>query len=152
MLHRLWIVAVVAASLALAQGVPADWKVMKDLEDACQVAVPKDWDTNLPAMAQAPGNKLGVVILFNETEKYVPLDAATLKALDTVKVVENSAKRYFIQSKEFKSITGGAGTSRRWMVSIPVQKGRCGLTITLAQGADEATAEKVANTLAPLKK
>lgn len=152
MLIRLWIVAVAAASLALAQGVPADWKIMRDLEDACQVAVPKDWDTNLPAMAQAPGNRLGVVILFNETEKYTPLDAATLKALDTVKVVENSAKRYFVQSKEFKSITGGTGTTRRWMVSIPVQKGRCGITLNLAQGADEATAEKVANSLAPLKK
>lgn len=152
MLIRLSTVAVGIASLALAQGVPTGWKVMKDLEDACQVAVPKDWDTNLPAMAQAPGNKLGVVILFNETEKHTPLDAATLKALDTVKVVENSAKRYFVQSKEFKSITGGAGTTRRWMVSIPAQNGRCGITLNLAEGADEATAEKVANSLAPLKK
>ncbi len=49
-------------------------------------------------------------------------------------------------------ITGGTGTTRRWIVEIPVQKGTCRVTVTLAQGADEATAEKVANSLAPLKK
>lgn len=146
------ITASIAAALACAQSTPAGWKVVNDLEDACQITVPDNWNTSLPAMASAPGNSLAAVILFNETEKYTPLDDAALKALDTVKVVENSGKRYFVQSKAFKSITGGSGTTRRWMASIPVQKGRCGVTVTLKDGADEATAEKVANSLTSLKK
>jgi hypothetical protein len=67
-------------------------------------------------MLLRPGTCTGATI-------YAPLADAALKALDTVKVVENSAKRYFIQSREFKSITGGSGTTRRWMAAIPVQTG-----------------------------
>lgn len=151
MFTRVFLLSLTVASVAVPQGTPANWKVLKDLEDACQISVPGDWDTNLPAIAQSPGNKAMAVIKFDENDRYAPLDAAALKALDTVKVVENSAKRYFVQSKEFPGITSTAAPSRRWMVAIPAPKGQCSVMITLVQGADEATAVTLANSLAPLK-
>lgn len=153
MIVRFLFLTIAVAGLLSAQATPAGWKVIKDLEDACQVAVPEAWDNRMiQNIATEPGNKLSAIVSYSESDKYAPLAPAALTALDTVKVVENSAKRYFIQSKEFKNIRGGSGTTRMWRSGVPAKSGTCRLDVTLAQGADEAVAEKVIQTLAPIRK
>ena len=149
MIVRFVFVTVVVSGLLSAQGTPAGWKVIKDLEEACQVAVPAAWDNRMVQnIATEPGNKLSAVVSYSESDKYAPLSPAELTVLGTVKVVENSAKRYFIQSKEFKDIQGGPGATRTWRSAVPAKPGSCRLDVSLRQGADEATAEKVINSLA----
>ena len=87
-----------------AEALPADWKLVKDSKDLCQLAVPSDWvslpDTIGAAILHDPATAIAVVTSQPE-QTFQPLTEVLRKLIRIPqdRMFENSAKRLFTRTR-----------------------------------------------------
>ena len=132
---------------AAAQTVPANWQIIKDSGNACQLAVPPEW-THLgsagAAVFQDPGTALAVVTS-QPAQAFKPLTEVMQKMLDIHKMFENSAKRIFYQDKASVAAQDQNGYS----AAVPAKNGTCSCRVTFIPSVAEDTVRKVVMSLGP---
>jgi hypothetical protein len=128
-----------------AQDVPAGWKVVKDKQGACQVAVPADWaaDKLIASFVSSPdGNANATPHGLRYGQTFAAASTQAKQVMPPTKVIEDSGKRLWY------AYAGAASTN--WYVAVP------GSTVCTAQiaykvPAMEETAKKIALSLTPAK-
>ena len=151
---RLTAAVLIFMGVAVAQQVPAGWKVMKSERGTCQVAVPSDWAVdNDFSTANDPKKLVSVTILHEQDAKMGPSesDAMRIAAYTPIKVFENTSKRVFLEDKV--SAFGPSGPPRRKFVAfVPhTSKGICQAMTILKSGGPEALAKQVALTVSAVR-
>lgn len=143
--------ALTLAATASAASVPAGWTPVKDVQGACQVAVPRDFKANyptLPSLVKSADGKIDVQVVNQPGKTVTPLDSAAQKVLGVDKVFDNTPQRVFYSNKP-ANFAGTEVTS--WHVRVPGSNSVCFATITMRAGASEDTAKKIAATIGPAK-
>jgi hypothetical protein len=126
---------------------PAGWKVIKDKDGACRLAVPPEWTVNsqLPNLAISP-NHSDVSVSSRPGKSVNPLTDVVQKALGVDRMLENSERRVFWAAKPVSSPAAG-GPVTTYHVIVPGKGGACEARIALTSGS-EALAKKIAATVA----
>jgi len=149
---RTRIVAVASVLLAALSGVVVigqtspGTKAVMDARKACQVSVPGDWTVQASSATSADKKVTAAVQALRADQTFDEGKTRAKGTMKPVKTMEDSAKRLMYVGDPGAKAAGLTG----WSVvanTTPV----CTVTFTLAQGADEAAARKVADSLAPVK-
>lgn len=131
-----------------AQAVPSGWKVVKDRQGACQLAVPADWkgDSLVPSFVSSADGKANAVPHGQRAgESFAETTSLAKQVMPPTKVIEDSAKRLWYA---YASSTGAGGTN--WYVAVsgnPV----CTAQVSFKDPAMEDTAKKIALSLSQAK-
>jgi hypothetical protein len=134
-----------------AQVVPANWQIVKDAKNACQIAVPADWspygDTRSAAIFQDTSTALAVVTS-QPGQTFSPLTEFFQKVLNIgkEKLFENTNKRIFYQDKTSR----GADDPNSYTFSVPGKAGTCSGHLTFLPSITEDVARKIALSLGPV--
>lgn len=136
---------------AASQSAPADWKIIRDAKNLCQLAVPSDWvllsTASGAAVLRDPTTAIAVVTS-QPGQEYKPLTQAFLKSMGVPKeqVFENGAGRVFYQHK----VSEGREDMNAYSSSVPAKDGTCSCHLTALPLVTEETARKIILTLAPV--
>jgi hypothetical protein len=134
---------------ALGAQVPTGWKVLHDKTNACQVAVPADW--NVPAqsgwMAMAPKDQGDVQLVSQPGRTVKPMNEMAQKALMIDKMIDNTPARVFFASQPTKS----AQPLTPYTAHVPGNGGICAAMIAVRPGIAEDMVKKIVATLGPAK-
>jgi hypothetical protein len=136
------------AAAAAAQDVPSGWKVVSDIKNSCQIAVPPDWTTDplVKSMAMSPDKKSTAVSHGQRQGISLSQAVDTFKKLTpNTKTVEESSSRVWLS---YPRPGGNPGTE--WYVAVPGAQ-VCTATITFEDPATEAMAKKIALSLKSTK-
>jgi len=141
--------ALLLAGMVLhAQEVPSGWKVVKDRQGACQIAVPPDWvsDKLVASFMQSPDGKANAVPHGQRAGQSLA-DAVNLSkmTLKVSKTIEESGTRVWFA---FETNIGAGGTN--WYVAVPGSP-VCTAQVTFKSAATEETAKKIALSLTQAK-
>jgi hypothetical protein len=132
-----------------AQDVPSGWKVVKDRQGACQLAVPADWsaDKLMPSFVQSPDGKSNAVPHGLRAGQTFPDAMALAKQVTPPsKIIEESAKRVWYTYQG--AGTPGGGTD--WYVGVAGST-ICTAQISFKSPVTEDTAKKIALSLTQAK-
>lgn len=142
-------IAAVSMCSAFAQTVPSGWKVVKDKQGACQVAVPSDWTTDkiVSSFAKSPDGKANAVPHGLRSGQAFPEATSLAKQmLKPSKTIEDSGKRLWYAYEGSSSSSGGTN----WYVAVPGTP-VCTAQIGFKDPAAEETAKKIALSLTQAK-
>jgi hypothetical protein len=132
-----------------AQDVPSGWKVVKDKQGVCQMAVPADWvaDRRISSFMTSPDGKANAVPHGMRTGQSFS-EATTLakQGLAPTKTIEDSSKRLWYAYKGAGTAAGGAD----WYVAVPGSP-VCTAQIAFKAPALEETAKKIVLSLTQAK-
>jgi hypothetical protein len=136
---------------ASAQTIPADWKVIKDSRQTCQIAVPPEWsqlaDSSGAAILHTATTAIAVVTS-QPGQIFKPLPESLQKVLGIgkEKMFENTVKRLFYQDKTSRN----SSEPNSYSVSVPSKAGTCSCHITFLPMVPDETARKIALSLGPV--
>src|SRR5580765_8353785 len=107
---------------AVAQTVPAGWKVVKDAKSACQIGIPPEWDSWKESSGAAvfKDPTMAIAVVTNQPgQKFEPLSAVMVRmlAIAKEKLFENTAKRLFYQDRT----SGRAEEQSAYSASVPAE-------------------------------
>ena len=139
------LLAALSGAVVIGQTSPGTKAVM-DPRKACQVSVPADWTVQAGSATSADKKSTATVQALRADQTFDEGKTRAKATMKLVKVVEDSAKRLMYVGDPGTKAAGLTG----WYVvanTTPV----CTVAFTLAQGADQAAAQKVADSLAPVK-
>jgi hypothetical protein len=128
-----------------AQDVPAGWKVVKDKQGVCQIAVPANWEADklLSSFVSSPdGNANAVPHGLRAGQTFPAATAGAKQVMVPTKIIEDSAKRLWY------AYSGTAPSS--WYVAVPGST-VCTAQIAFKAPAMEETAKKIALSLTQAK-
>jgi hypothetical protein len=136
---------------ALAQTMPADWKILKDSKGVCQIAVPPDWDPLSETRGAAVFHDVRTaiaVVTSQAGQVFKPLTEALQKLLGIRKdkLFENTLKRIFYQDK----ISKRSEDPNAYSASVPGRGGTCSCHVVVLPDIPEETAKKIALSLGPV--
>lgn len=148
MLARCFVAACALSMIAGAQ-TPAGWKPYQE-GGACQILLPPEWrQGSVPGIYGNPARNANAILVIEASAKPGPLPDLAIKAFDPATVVENSAKRVFLQGKP-QTIGGKSRTA--WNIWVPIRSGgACHLTLSLQPAADANQVRQIADTVRALK-
>ena len=135
---------------ALAQTVPAGWKILKDAKSACQIAVPPDWiplpEAGGAAVFHDPGTGIAVVTS-QPGQSFQALSESQLRLIGIAKekLFENSNKRLFYQDKTSRN----TDDSNAYSAMVPGNGGTCSYHVVFLPSITEEIARKIALSLGP---
>lgn len=139
--------AAIAVSMcgAFSQNVPSGWKVVKDNQGACKVAVPGDWKIDT-SIGKSPDGKSNVVPNgLDADESFKEATSMVKQMMKPTKTIEDSDKRLLY------AYDGGRGSSgTNWYVAVP-GKPVCTAQVTFKDPVPEDTAKKIALSLTQAK-
>ena len=139
------LLAGLSAAVAFAQ-TPAGSKAVMDTRKACQVSVPAAWTVKTNSATSADGKSTATVQALRADQTFEEGKTRAKSNMKVVKIMEDSAKRLMYVGDPGEKGPGLTG----WYVvanTSPV----CTVAFTFSKGADEAAAQKVADSLAPVK-
>jgi hypothetical protein len=145
MRERVVLLLVLLCSLpALGQTVPADWKIVKDPRNICQIKVPPEWvplGENTGAAVFHDSTTAIAVVTSQPKQTFKPLSASLQKLLGVAKekMFENTAKRIFYQEK----ISRGAEDPDAYSASVPGKDGTCSCHGVFLPSISGETARKI---------
>jgi hypothetical protein len=145
-----WTLLLLLAPPALAQTVPAGWKVVKDAKSVCQIGIPPEWDSwkdsSGAAVFKDPSMAIAVVT-HQPGQKFEPLTATMVRMLGIAKdkLFENTAKRLFYQDRT----SGGAEEQSAYSASAPAESGTCSCRVAFLPTIDKETVKKIVLSLGP---
>ena len=124
---------------------PAEWKVMHNKTNVCQISVPPDWtvDPKWGSLAREPKDRAEVSVGNQLAGTVRPLSEETQKALMVDKLIENSSRRVFWANRppdRGLKITP-------YHVFVPGKAGVCTALIAVHQGVSEELVKKIGATL-----
>jgi hypothetical protein len=125
---------------------PAGWKVLKDKEGACKLAVPQAWTVNqqLPHMAMAP-DRSDATVMSHMGKAINPIPDVVQHALGVDRMLENTPQRIFWAAKPMSYKGGPPMVS--YHVTVSVRGGACEARIALKVGSGDGLAKRIAATL-----
>jgi len=132
-----------------AQDVPSGWKVVKDKQGACQLAVPAGWvaDKLISSfVGSADGKANAVPHGVRAGQSFVEATTLAKQGLQPTKTIEDSGKRLWYAYQGGSTAAGGAD----WYVAVPGNP-VCTAQISFKTPAMEETAKKIALSLKPAK-
>lgn len=146
-----WLVGPAALAFAAlcihAQDVPNGWKVLKDKQGTCQMAVPSDWTTSAiaPSLANSPDNQSTAVVHgVSADQSFAEAKEMAKQVVKPTTIIEDSAKRlWYVYEGNRSGVTN-------WYVAVP-GKPVCAAQITFKAAAMEDTAKKIVMSVAPAK-
>jgi len=146
-------ILVCAATLMLAcsglpaQDVPAGWKVVKDRQGACQIAVPADWvaDKLIASFVSSPdGNANATPHGMRAGTTFTAGTTLAKQGLAPTKIIEDSSKRLWY------AYAGAPPSGANWYVAVSGST-VCTAQIAFKVPAMEETAKKIALSLTQAK-
>jgi hypothetical protein len=150
--RMLVVLVLLSAPLVPAQTGLADWKVLKDSKNACQIMVPPEWtplgDNTGAATLQDTATAVAVVTS-QPGQTFKPLPESLQKSLGIRKkdVFENSPKRVFYQDRT----SAGPEDQNAYSVSVPGKAGTCSCHVAFLRSVAEEVARKIALSLGPVR-
>ena len=151
MRERLSLIGVLlCAGPALAQSRPADWKVLKDSKNTCQIMTPAEWTPlgdNSGAVVLKDSSIAIAVVTSQPGQTFKPLPESLQRTLGIRKkdVFENTPKRVFYQDRT----AAGPEEQNAYSVSVPGKSGTCSCRVTFVPSVGEEVARKIALSLGP---
>ena len=145
----LFTAALLSAIACWSQNVPSGWKVIKDKQGACQLAVPPDWTTDklLPSFAKSPDGKANAVAHgVRSGQSFAQATAMAKQVMKPSKMIEDSGKRLWYAYEGNSSANGGTN----WYIAVPGTP-VCTAQVSFKDPSLEDTAKKVALSLSPAK-
>ena len=135
---------------ALAQTLPAGWKVVKDAKSACQIGIPPEWDSwkDSAGAAVFKDPSMAIAVVTNQPgQKFEALTPAMVRMLGIAKekLFENTAKRLFYQDRT----SGGGEQPNAYSASVPVEGGTCSCRIVFLPAVEKETVKKIVLSLGP---
>jgi hypothetical protein len=150
--RMLVVLVLLSAPLVPAQTGLADWKVLKDSKNACQIMVPPEWtplgDNTGAATLQDTATAVAVVTS-QPGQTFKPLPESLQKSLGIRKkdLFENSPKRVFYQDRT----AAGPEDQNAYSVSVPGKGGTCSCHVAFLPSVGEEVARKIALSLGPVR-
>ena len=136
---------------ALAQTMPAGWKLVKDSKGVCQIAVPPDWEPLPEATGAAVFHDVTTaiaVVTSQAGQAFKPLTETLQKmfGIRKDKLFENTTKRIFYQDK----ISKRSEDPNAYSASVPGKGGgTCSCHVVVLPSVPEEIAKKIALSLGP---
>jgi hypothetical protein len=136
--------------LASAETVPSGWKLIRDANGACQIAVPPEWTplsaNGGSAVLRDPSTAIAVVTS-QPGQAFKALSPTMIKLIEIPKekIFENTAMRIFYEDKtSLRSEDSSAYTA-----SVPGNKGTCSCRVVFLPNVGVETPRKIALSLGP---
>jgi len=142
-------VALLLAVGLQAQEMPSGWKVVKDLQGKCQLAVPPDWvpDSLVKSFVNsADGKSNAVAHPSRPGQSFSEVTALAKQVMPPTKSLEDSAQRVWYAYTTNNSAQGATN----WYIAVPGTP-ICTAQVTFKVAADEAIAKKIALSLTQAK-
>lgn len=139
--------AAIAVSMCCAfpQTVPSGWKVVKDNQGTCKVAVPGDWK-NETGIANSPDGKSNVIPNgLDSDQSFKEATSMAKQIMKPSKIVEDSDKRLWYA---YEGGRNSGGTN--WYVAV-AGKPVCTAQVSFKDPVTEETAKKIALSLTQTK-
>ncbi|MCU1232066.1 MAG: hypothetical protein JWP63_33 [Candidatus Solibacter sp.] len=148
--HAVWTLLLLLAPPAVAQSVPAGWKIVKDAKSVCQIAIPPEWDSwkdsSGAAVFKDPSTAIAVVTNQpGQIFKSLTDTMVRMLGIPKDKLFENTAKRLFYQDRT----SGGVEEPNAYSASAPADGSTCSCRIAFLPSIDKETAKKIVLSLGP---
>jgi hypothetical protein len=131
---------------------PAEWNLLVDKTNNCQISVPSDWKVSAfsPSIAVSPDNKLEVQMDVTNLGKTLREFKVTAERIyPPIKIFEDSKSRLWFSYKNSADPEGSRMTY--YLVGIPAKENVCAAQISFESGKLAPVAKQIAGSLVAAK-